>query len=396
MNIEFKGNSYTNSSPRDGIVPVMIVNHVTSGTGSSAHNWFTSPNNKVASAHFLVWEDGRVTQYVDIKEMAWANGLTTDRIPKAKSSYVRSRPNTNPNKYSISIEHAGYTGELTEAQFNATVALQKYIISEVKRIWGVTIPVNRTHIVGHFEVDPIRKPNCPGPKYPWSRLMKALGGTSSSGNVTVSNSSSTLLKEGMNNDAVKSLQKNLIALGYKLPKYGADGGFGEETKNAVKAFQKAEGLSVDGIVGPATLSAIANKLSKKSTSSSYSTILGKERKNKSSDVKAYQQKLIKAGYKLPKYGADGDFGNETVSATKKFQKDNGLSADGLAGPKTLAKLDSVLKSKSSSKETYVTVKKGDTASELAKKYGSTLAQLKSWNKLDKDYTIVIGKKIRVK
>lgn len=51
---------------------------------------------------------------------------------------------------------------------------------------------------------------------------------------------------------VTKLQKALIALGY-LPADAADGAFGYQTHNAVKAFQRANGLSADGIAGPATL-----------------------------------------------------------------------------------------------------------------------------------------------
>lgn len=46
--------------------------------------------------------------------------------------------------------------------------------------------------------------------------------------------------------------------------------------------------------------------------------------------------------------------------------------------------------------TYHSVKKGETVSELAKKYGSTIKQIKSWNDLDKNYTIYVGQKLRVK
>ena len=49
--------------------------------------------------------------------------------------------------------------------------------------------------------------------------------------------------------------------------------------------------------------------------------------------------LIAAGCKLPKYGADGDYGAETVSAVTAFQKDHGLTADGIIGPKTWKALE---------------------------------------------------------
>lgn len=66
------------------------------------------------------------------------------------------------------------------------------------------------------------------------------------------------LRKGMEGDEVKALQQQLIALGYDLGKWGADGDFGSATENAVKAFQKDNGLAVDGIVGPSTLEALGN------------------------------------------------------------------------------------------------------------------------------------------
>lgn len=55
-------------------------------------------------------------------------------------------------------------------------------------------------------------------------------------------------------------------------------------------------------------------------------------------VKNMQLMLKAKGYSLPKYGADGDYGNETVSAVKKFQKANNITSDGIAGAKTLTAL----------------------------------------------------------
>lgn len=57
---------------------------------------------------------------------------------------------------------------------------------------------------------------------------------------------------GDSGNAVRKLQNKLIELGY-MPKGSADGAYGYQTYNAVKAFQKANGLSADGVAGPATL-----------------------------------------------------------------------------------------------------------------------------------------------
>lgn len=60
------------------------------------------------------------------------------------------------------------------------------------------------------------------------------------------------------------------------------------------------------------------------------------------DVKALQNNLLKLGYDLGRYGADGDFGSVTQKQVKKFQKDHGLTQDGIVGPQTLAELDEAL------------------------------------------------------
>ncbi|WP_454844416.1 GH25 family lysozyme [Priestia megaterium] len=60
-------------------------------------------------------------------------------------------------------------------------------------------------------------------------------------------------------------------------------------------------------------------------------------------VKELQQKIMKLGYTLPKYGDDGSYGDEMVSAVKAFQKANGLLDDGIVGEKTLAKIDDLIK-----------------------------------------------------
>lgn len=59
---------------------------------------------------------------------------------------------------------------------------------------------------------------------------------------------------------------------------------------------------------------------------------------KGDDVRKLQQRLIELGYALPKYGADGEYGSETATAVKAFQRDRGLQADGIAGEATLAAL----------------------------------------------------------
>ena len=60
--------------------------------------------------------------------------------------------------------------------------------------------------------------------------------------------------------------------------------------------------------------------------------------SKGEDVKSLQKKLNAAGSKLD---VDGDFGSKTEAAVKAYQKANGLTADGIVGPLTWAKLNAV-------------------------------------------------------
>jgi len=53
-----------------------------------------------------------------------------------------------------------------------------------------------------------------------------------------------------------------------------------------------------------------------------------------------QTELKNKGYDLGKWGVDGDFGSATESAVKAFQKDCGLTPDGIVGKKTWEALDS--------------------------------------------------------
>jgi len=69
-----------------------------------------------------------------------------------------------------------------------------------------------------------------------------------------------LLKVGVKSNEVKALQEKLNSLGFNCGV--ADGIFGPKTEAAVKAFQKAYGLAVDGIAGPATLGKIEELLKK--------------------------------------------------------------------------------------------------------------------------------------
>lgn len=67
-----------------------------------------------------------------------------------------------------------------------------------------------------------------------------------------------VVRKGAKGNITKLIQKRLLSLDYKLPKWGADGGFGDETVEAIKAFQIDKSLSVDGVVGQDTWRELLN------------------------------------------------------------------------------------------------------------------------------------------
>lgn len=65
-----------------------------------------------------------------------------------------------------------------------------------------------------------------------------------------------ILRKGSQGDEVRALQERMLKLGYSLPRFGADGKFGNETERALKAFQAKAGITPDGTCGKQTYAAL--------------------------------------------------------------------------------------------------------------------------------------------
>lgn len=174
MEIIWRGNEHTNKiQKRRGCFPIAVVNHITAVSAKSVDNWFRSHRNSVSSAHFLVTKKGEIKQYINLEDGAWANGLTSGKRA-CTSELVSQRNYQNPNLYTVSIEHESNGESLTEEQYKASLWLHKYIQSYIKKKWDYYMPFDRKHIIGHYEIDNIRKPCCPGKNFPFDRLIKDL------------------------------------------------------------------------------------------------------------------------------------------------------------------------------------------------------------------------------
>ncbi len=126
-----------------------------------------------------------------------------------------------------------------------------------------------------------------------------------------------LVKNGSKGEFVKLVQLMLNEKEYNCG--SADGIFGTNTEKAVEKYQRAKGLSVDGIVGDNTYAKLfADCLLKNGSRGEL--------------VKALQTRLNEQGYKAGT--ADGIFGSNTEKAVKALQSAAGITVDGKVGQNT--------------------------------------------------------------
>ena len=178
--------------------------------------------------------------------------------------------------------------------------------------------------------------------YSGSSVSGNTSGTASSEIYTAKNPNT--LQSGDSGSKVTQLQNALKLLGFYTG--GVDGKFGSGTKKAVMQFQRVNGLTVDGLAGTQTQKLLYSQVdsgvsggssSSGSSSSGSSGFTRTLRKGYTgADVIAVQQKLKELGFYSG--SIDGVYGTGSIAAVKKFQQQNGLTADGLVGSRTYTAL----------------------------------------------------------
>ncbi len=203
------------------------------------------------------------------------------------------------------------------------------------------------------------------------------------------------LKLGSFGDNVKILQEKLKILGF----YNAliTGSFGLSTEIGVKAFQKKVGIEESGIVDNATWEKINEYTSSIAPISNYPTLSIGSTGNYVTDL---QLKLKSLLY----YTGDvnGNFDLETQNAVKRFQLNNSLTSDGIVGSKTWNLINSlygnlsdcVVNNEEENDNLTYTVVAGDTLYGIAKRYNTTVDAIKKLNNLTSDI-LQIGQVLKI-
>ncbi|EOS50974.1 peptidoglycan recognition protein family protein [Adlercreutzia caecimuris] len=269
--------SHNRSKRAGGLKSIVnFVEHYTGGKGSAKNNciYFAAADRR-ASADFFIDKNGDIWEYNNVLD-----GYCTWHCGDGGGKYGIT--NTN----SVGIEVVSDGEDFTEAQIESLAALYTHLCSVLGR---------KLNVVRHYDAS---RKQCPAPyvdSTKWAGLKaRTMGGKVSGkpaaskpttaskpatakpaakGDAWVRNlqtecnkqgyskqkvdgiagpntlSGCPTLRKGSKGNITKLMQQRLISIGYSCGKYGADGSFGSGTLAAVKKFQKAKGLTTDGIVG---------------------------------------------------------------------------------------------------------------------------------------------------
>lgn len=172
-------------------------------------------------------------------------------------------------------------------------------------------------------------------------------GETSSGTLSDGTWGGTTLRTGSTGSAVEQVQfwlNTLAQYDSAIPSVTVDGVFGSGTAAAVRAFQRQNGLTVDGVVGQATWTELYDEFrsiqSDNGTPNAYpGTALRQGSSGQNVRLVQFWLKIARSVYSsLNNVTVDGVFGSATAAAVRRFQSYFGLTSDGVVGRTTWNKL----------------------------------------------------------
>lgn len=280
-----------------------LILHIMQGTLDGTDAWFKNPASQ-ASAHFGVGKDGRLLQWVDTADKAWAIAAG--------------------NRQWVSLECEGKVPDrLTPQQIAVAASLLAWLHTSDGVPLQATDDPNGGHGLGWHGMggDAWGHPDCPGTNIIAQRgaIIAAAGGAvppaavvpvqplAPPPDLTAFRQAHPLLRSGSSGAAVAHLRKLLF-----VPA-GVD--FDDGLARIVAAFQTSAGIGIDGVVGLETWAHLHAPV---------------QNGDSGSAVIELQAALGIA--------ADGVFGAVTQAAVVSFQEANGLTGDGIVGPQTYGAL----------------------------------------------------------
>jgi len=206
-----------NHTERRGVAePDCVILHYTGmPTGAEALAWLRNPSSEV-SAHYVVWEDGRIVQLVGEARRAWHAGL----------SVWKGERDLNSRSIGIEIVNPGHEGgapPFPNQQIAAVIALCRDICDRHA--------IKPERVLAHSDVAPARKID-PGERFPWDRLWReGVGHWIKPSPIE----GGPILQSGAEGPPVRALQAMLTLYGYGVEITGV---YDKATELCVAAFQR--------------------------------------------------------------------------------------------------------------------------------------------------------------
>ena len=172
-------------------------------------------------------------------------------------------------------------------------------------------------------------------------------GETASGTLSDGSWGGTTLRQGSTGSAVEQVQfwlNTLAQYDSAIPSVTVDGVYGTGTANAVRAFQRRYGLTVDGVAGQNTWNELYDEFrsiqSDNGAPNAYpGTPLRQGASGQNVRLIQFWLKIARTVYtSLANVTVDGKFGAGTAAAVQRFQRYFGLTADGVVGRTTWQKL----------------------------------------------------------
>ena len=212
-----------NFNERKHPLDMLVLHYTGMATGEDALERMCDPKAEV-SAHYMVWEDGRITQLVEEDKRAWHAGVAS----------WQGQQDLNSRSIGIEIVNGGHDFRAPDGSLPPYPRPQIHAVLDLVHDILGRHAIPATRILGHSDIAPLRKQD-PGEHFPWERLARAGISLWPDFDGTTKEVIGKGLERGASGSSVWRLQTMLSEIGYGFEVTDI---YGETCENVVTAFQR--------------------------------------------------------------------------------------------------------------------------------------------------------------
>ena len=212
-----------NFNERKHPLDMLVLHYTGMATGEDALERMCDPEAEV-SAHYMVWEDGHITQLIDEDKRAWHAGVAS----------WQGQQDLNSRSIGIEIVNGGHDFRAPDGGLPPYPRPQIHAVLDLVHDILGRHAIPATRILGHSDIAPLRKQD-PGEHFPWERLARAGISLWPDFDGTTKEVIGKGLERGASGSSVWRLQTMLSEIGYG---FDVTDIYGETCENVVTAFQR--------------------------------------------------------------------------------------------------------------------------------------------------------------